>query len=278
MRIAKTSFIALLIILCSCQKDPNVIEEDISKHLLETEYDRIVKKEQAINMYDATALDDSASFVNPPTDKYYQWNVVPDDGCLAFWGKYKYGLAHSYLSLFRYLSDFCTYLRFCFQIRLIAATDTLEVEVTQDVLYSSQPIKSDDILNLRPSIAKTWNDPHHPNTDPPDEVFLYLIYSTTEKYEYNAFEKYVEFAPSVGANNYSVIFSDSVKLGSYPFSNANGSFYTVHGRVDLRGLSLGVTANLTIGWLGKTYTGKVTLINKDQYSFEWDNTGSVKIN
>jgi len=276
MQITKTCLILLPIIVYSCQKQRDLREQNISKHLLETEDDSIIKKGQAVKIYDATALNDSESLVNPPNDKYYEWNVLPNDGCLSFWGAYKYGLASitfhcsGKYEIFANIYDSASK-------AMIATTDTLELDVTQDTLYSAQQIKSDDILNLRPGIVKVWRDPHSSTTDPPDEVYIQMIYSTTNEYEYNSAYNYITYAPSVGPNNYSFIFSDSVKLGSYPFSNGNGFFNPVQGAIDLKGLQSGIPANLAIGWLGKTYSGKVTLIDDNQYSFEWDNSGSVKI-
>ena len=276
-QLSLTSLIISLFILFSCQKGPDVTEQNISKHHLETEDDLVIKKEQAVGIYDATALSDSIHFVNPPTDKNYQWQVIPANGCVTVWGKYKNGLASitfhcaGKYQIFANIYDSATQ-------RMISTTDTVLVEVGNETLYPSQPIKTDDVLNLRPGIVQVWDDPHNWNTDTPDEVYIQIIYSTTHEYEYNSAYNYIGLTNLVSAGNYSFNFSDSVKLSSYPFSNGNGSFGTVQGAIDLKGLSIGVPANLTIGWLGKTYTGKVTLVSNKLYSFQWDNSGNVKIN
>ena len=163
IQLPKTTLLFLLIIFYSCRKDPGVVEKNIPIHQLDTEDDKVVKKEQAIEIYDATALDDSASFANPPTDKNYQWKVIPDNGCATFWGKYKNGLAYvtfhcpGNYKIFANIYDSTTQ-------NMIASTDTMDIEVKNDILYPGQPVKSDDVLNISPTIVKLWHDPHDPYT------------------------------------------------------------------------------------------------------------------
>ena len=276
-KLNKATLTFLLVILFSCKKDTDIAEKNTLIHHLESDDDMDIKKGQAVEIFDATALSDSVDFVNPPTDKNYEWKAIPDNGCVTFWGKYQNGLADitfhcsGKYQIFANIYDSATQ-------KMIGSTDTVTVEVNNDTLYPNQPIRSDDVLNIRPSIVKSWTDPHNPNTDPPDEVYISMNYSTTHEYEYNSAYNYIELVTSVTSGNYNFNFSDSVKLRSYPFSNGNNQFSTIQGEIDLKGLSPGIPANLTIEWLGKIYTGKVTLINNNQYAFQWDNTGIIKIN
>lgn len=277
MRLAKTSTICILILFCSCQKDPDITGGDISKHFLNLEDDNRIKKNQAVIIYDGTAVNDSATYVDPPTDKYYEWKTIPDNGCVTFGGRYQNGIAvitfqcsGSY-QVFASIYDSATQ-------RMLGITDTLTIQVTAETLYPGQPINPGDILNIRIGISKMWIGQHDPDRDPPDEVSISISYSTTHEYEGNSAYNYIDIASSIGMNSYTFNFADSVLLGSYPFSNGNYSFSTVHGTLDLRAIAHGSPADLNIGWLGKTYTGKVTLVNNEQYSIEWDNSGNVKIN
>ena len=157
---------------------------------------------------------------------------------------------------------------------LLGATDTLDIEVTVDTLYPAQPIKEDDVLNIQTGIGKVYSD----TSLPPDRVYIGLNLSSTKFYD--NYTPYIEFnySGNISQNNYSYIFHD-IRLNSYPFSlGPYGTTDKVWGGIELNGLSYGVPAKLSIIWLGITYTGMITLINENQYTYSWDNSGSVKMN
>jgi hypothetical protein len=156
---------------------------------------------------------------------------------------------------------------------LIGSTDTLEINVTTDTLHPIQPIKQDDILNIQTGIVKVYSD----KSLPPDEVNVYLNLLSTESYE--SYSPYLQFdyISTVSPNNFNYVFSD-IKLTSYPFSPGTYDVTDkVYGWIDLKGLSYGTPANLSITWLGITYRGSLTLLNENQYTVNWDNSGAVKI-
>ena len=103
-----------------------------------------------------------------------------------------------------------------------------------------------------------------------------FVGGTAQQYQYA--ENEISVTPSLSTNNYSYAFADSVNLTSYPFSYNNDFLGNVGGGLRLENLTYGVPANLSIRWLGNTYTGKVTLLNEYEFSIEWDNSGPVKIN
>jgi len=256
------------------------MQTDISKHHLETTWDKSLKKGQAINIYDATALNDSISYVNPPSTRYYEWKSIPDNGCLSFFGSYKYGHANITFNCSGDFQIFANVYDSASQAE-IGTTDTMLVKVSNDTLYPAQAIRSDDILWLKPGITQIRyvDDPTKPVdlSEPADEVRLSVGFTTTGEYEYNSVYNKIPVTSTVGTNSYSVVLSDSIYLTSYPFSNGNGSFSRYDAGVDLKDIAAGLPATLSITWLGKTYTGKITLVNDSEYSLEWDSSGAVKV-
>lgn len=231
-----------------------------------------IKINQAITVYDSTLIRDSIDFVSPPSDKYYEWEIIPNNGCDSVRGDKNKGIT----SFIFYCSG--TYLLTAkiydsLTQNLIGTTDTLEINVTSDTLHPTQQIKENDILNIRPSIAKRYSD----TSLLPDEVWISLVISSTKHYD--NYTPYINFdyTSNINANDYSYVFKD-VKLDSYPFAfGAYGTTDIVWGDIQMHGLSYGVPANLNITWLGTTYTGTVTLLNENQYTLSWDNSGAVKI-
>jgi hypothetical protein len=273
---AALPFLSVFFCLYSCQKETNLnIQEDVLKHELDTEDETIIKVRQAIAIDDGDGFSDSAAYANPPTNRYYQWQIQPNNNCVTLWGRYKYGRAvmifncSGVYQVSATVYDSATH-------RLIATTDTMQIEVSRDTLYPAQALQKDEVLTLRASIAKSIYDPSLPAITSPNEVYISMNGTTSKMYEY--FENSLGITSASTNGNYSFVFSDSVKLDYYPFARGRASFYPVQKGFDLKGLKLGVPANLSITWLRKTYTGKVTLINEGRFSLDWDNSGSVKIN
>jgi hypothetical protein len=270
------SFLFVFVCLYSCQKETNSrIKEVVPKHELDTEDEAVIKVRQAIAVDDGDGFSDSTSYVNPPTDRYYEWHILPNTNCVTLWGNHRYGRAiMTFNCAGRYqvaatIYDSATR-------KLIAETDTMQIEVTQDTLYRTQALQKDDVLTLQATVAKSIYDPNKPATTLPNEVFVSMNGITSKRYEY--FETELNFASTSTNGNYSFVFSDSVRLNGYPFARGKGLFYPVQPQIELKGLKIGVPANLSLTWLGKTYTGKVTLVYENHFSIDWDSSGNVKIN
>lgn len=225
-----------------------------------------IKINQAITVYDSTLIRDSIDFVSPPSDKYYEWEVLPNNECDSVAGDKNKGITNF---IFHCSGTYLLTAKIYDSLKqnLIGTTDTIEIMVTSDTLQPTQPIKEDDVLNIQTGIAKS-------HSDLGDKVWIYLNLLSTEAYQsYGQFD----YTSNNSSNNYSYIFSD-IGLHSYPFAfGSYGATDKVDGWIDLKGLSYGVPANLSITWLGTTYTGTVTLLNENQYTFSWDNSGDVKM-
>jgi len=265
----------ITIILFSCRKE--AIQRNLGTDNLGFLTERIIKINQAVLIYDSTEITDSIDFVIPPTDKYYEWKVTPDNQCDSIVGSSNKGIvefifhcAGTYLVTAN-IFDSLTH-------NLIGNTDTAVVKVTTDTLYTAQHIYADDVLNMRPGIVKTWTAPHDPSNSPPDEIYIQLVLSTTKLYDY--YTPYIQFDYTSNNNTsqYSYVFANAIRLNSYPFAFGYGVKDKVWGTIDLKGLTIGIPVTLSVTWLNITYTGTVTLTSWNQYSFSWNNTGGVIIN
>ena len=269
-------YFAILLVLSfySCQKQDADSPQEI--HLLGAGNDeRVAKINQSMTFYDATDIDDSIEFVHPPTDKFYRWSVVPNNGCATITTTHNGFVKVNFTCSGAYQISAAIY--DSLNQTLIGKTNDITINVTTDTLHPSQAIYSDDVLDVKAGLAKSWTEPHTPNNSLPDDVWVYLNLSTTKLYNY--FSPYTRFNfTSQNANTtYTYTFADSILLTTYPFLYAYGSTSKVSGWIDMKGLVIGVPATLKVTWLGKTYSGTVTLINNSQYTLTWDNSGAVKI-
>ena len=64
---------------CSCRKEVTKRNEATNNLAFLTE--ERIKINQAVVIFDSTEITDSIEFVNPPTDKYYEWIVSPNNSC-----------------------------------------------------------------------------------------------------------------------------------------------------------------------------------------------------
>jgi len=258
-----------------CHKEaPSLDNQNLSNNNLAFLFlaENKIKINQAITVYDSTLIRDSIDFVSPPSAKYYKWEIIPNSGCDSVLSNKNKGITSFIFncsgaySLTAKIYDSLTQ-------SLIGITDTLEINVTSDTLHPTQQIKEDDILNIRPDIVKRYS-----NTSlPPEKVWISLIISSTKRYD--NYTPYITFdyASNISANDYSYVFKN-IKLDSYPFAfGTYGTTDIVWGGIQLDGLSYIVPANLRITWLGITYIGTVTLLSENQFTFNWDNSGAVKI-
>ena len=267
--------ITIALIASSCQKEAASLDkQNLSNNNLAFLFlaENKIRINQAIWVYDSTLIKDSIDFVSPPSDKYYKWEIIPNNGCDSVQGDKNKGIA-SFIFHCSGTYQLTAKIYDSLTQSLIGTTDTLGINVTLDTLRPTQQIKEDDILNIRPGITKRYSD----TSLPPDEVWIGLATSSTKRYD--NYTPYINFdyTSNINVNDYSYVFKN-VKLNSYPFAfGAYGTTDIVWGGIPLYGLSYGIPANLSITWLGITYTGTVTLLNENRYTFSWDNSGAVKI-
>jgi hypothetical protein len=79
-RIFLTTVITIALIVSACRKEAISLNKQNSStntlaFLLLAE--NKIKINQAITVYDSTVINDSADFASPPSDKYYEWQVIP---------------------------------------------------------------------------------------------------------------------------------------------------------------------------------------------------------
>ncbi len=265
-------------IFISCKKNTNGDNKVISQMGYITQYnstDTNIKINQAVALFDSAAIMDSIDWIKPPTKNYYEWSVTPNNGCYTINGnknlpivKFQFLCAGIYrisANIYDSLSH-----------ELIGKTNTTQVYVSSDTLYPTQAIKLNDILMLRTNVTKTWNAPNH-TSSPPDNIYVQLMYKTTATYNYFRYLQ-LQYKTNIDLNSYSYVFADSLRLISYPFAHGETSLFSAEGVIEFSGLTIGVPANLNITWLGKTYSGTLTLDKDFHLTTTWNNNGAVIIN
>ncbi|HEY6899060.1 MAG TPA: hypothetical protein VI233_00395 [Puia sp.] len=257
--------LTIALLICACKKHA---ADNSEIHLLGFQSDRSIKINQIAIVYDSTILKDSMSRFNPPTTRLYMWKISPDNGAATLGSAYNYGLAtlsFSRSGSYQVMADIYDSLT----RKLVAHTNTVTVQVGKDTLFPYYRVFPDDVLTIRPGPYNISNGQDFNFTG------MQLIYSTTRSYVYS--EPYLQPVYAVYRNNnsYSFIFSDSLRLMTYPFVWGYDSGSTVNGVLSLPGFTNGMTIDLNIVWLGKPYTGTIKLTSKD-YSINWDNSGAVK--
>jgi hypothetical protein len=264
----KTTVILLALVnilwLTSCKKElVDMKNQTTSIGKLKFLTENKIKINQAVSFYDYIFIKDSLDFVSPPTTRYYEWKITPDNGCDSVFGPFSNSIpnitfhcpgeykvtANIYDSLTR---------------KLIGNTDTLDITVTQDILYPTQPIQANDTLKFSLSVVRVTAYPSGALI----ETFLQCIFHTSKVYDHN-----YQF-DFTSALDYSYSFTQ-LRLFSYPFTNGFGLKSNVESAVDIKSLAIGIPAKLSITWLGKTYSGSITLLNNDHYMLDWVNSGAA---
>jgi hypothetical protein len=263
--------LALIALFCfpavSCRKHGPTGTTD----LLGTFTAKTIKINQAVIIYDSTALNDSLLYADPPVTKLYKWLIVPGDGTYEFSDDYQHGRADI---IFHRSGDYLVSANIYDSSgqHYTGHTNSMEISVTSDTLYPALPIDKDDQLVVR------WNGFGYN----PDSCFcnfvIYLLASTTDSYDCSYWQ--LQYT-SVSSNGYSYVISDSVYLPSYPFEWGWESTPGPAGvQLSLAGYAPGMAEYLSFTWLGQTYTGTVTITNTTlgpQLVFNWDNSGAVKL-
>lgn len=269
---SKLIFIAasllVLAFIYSCHKEVNSLKkQDPNKNNLAFRYQEFknsIRIDQAIIIYDSTSIVDSIDYVKPPSDKYYEWKIMPDNGCATITGQAKYGIAQFAFTcsgnyqISATIYDSATH-------ELVATTDTMQVEVTTEKLPRAQAIDRNDTLNIEPSYVMSSDDLH-----------IFLRFATSKSYDYRSVYSKFVYTSDSSSNKFTFNFSDSLKLPSYPFSFGSDRKEIVQEIIDLRGTKVGVPAKVNIRWLGKEYSGTVMLKDQNNVTYEWDNSGAVK--
>jgi hypothetical protein len=264
--------------LFSCKKDSDQRQQEINKLGILSE-ERIVRINQAVSFYDSTAIVDSIDFQKPTPDKYYEWTVLPKNGCDSAIDDPVTGDLHK--GIFGVIFHCPGTYRATAKIydaahqHFLGNTDTTEVTVVNEVLLPFQPIKPNDVLTVRPSLARAWTEPHNSDNSPPDEISIQLIFSTTEEYDYYTPYIRLDYINNNPANGFSYTFGN-VQLETYPFAFGYGIKSTAVAVTDLKGLVIGRPVNLDITWLGKKYQGTITVADANHYTTNWNNDGAVR--
>jgi len=211
-----------------------------------------IKINQATIVYDSTgALRDTNSVPVTPPNTYYNWEVIPSNGCDSILGDRNLAIISV---AFRCSGTYLVTAKIYDSLThdFLGSTDTTAITVISDTLHPVQPIKDDDTLNLQVGIEGVDN-----------ERWLSLILESTKLYDGGLYP-YTQFdyTRSVTQNNYSFIISGAV-LTTYPF--LQGTTNKVVSWIDLKGMSYGVPSTVNIKWLGRTYTLELTLLNEHQY-------------
>jgi hypothetical protein len=257
----------------SCKKQvDNVKTNDTSQGKLAFIYGNQVRIDQACIIYDSLFIKDSTDFFFPPGGRLYEWKTIPDNGCGSLTGYYKNGLptfifhcAGTY-GVTATIYDSLTK-------EQIGHTDTVYLTVSTEILQPFQAIQSDDTLTVAPWVIKGY--PHATAVSlGPAEPYIRLTMATSKLYDYSYPYTTFDVTTTSSAGNYSFVFNKII-LPSYPFAIGGGNNKWVYGTIELKDLHPGTPAGISITWLGKTYTGSITLVNNTQYSLSWINSGAV---
>src|SRR4030095_15036442 len=95
-RILPALVIIIMLATPGCRKDSKPLNKQNSGNNHIALYDpsqNRIKINQAISVYDSTLERDSVNVVYSPTDKYYQWQVIPNNGCDSIMGDQHKGFA-----------------------------------------------------------------------------------------------------------------------------------------------------------------------------------------
>jgi hypothetical protein len=243
----------------ACRKDPGFLREQIlkSNHLGLTSGEGPIKINQGITAYDVTANQDSLGASMTPPGQYYEWEVIPSNGCDSIIGDKNKSMASfvfycpgSYFLTAR-IYDSLTQ-------NLVSVTDTIEISVTSDTLHATQPLDPDDLLFEYIGIMKIYST----NRSSP-EVWIYLTLTSTKLYEADEIDYVTTITPD--GYNYTI---NGVRLASFPFKGwGYDTKVRAFGWLELRGLAFGVPVTLNITCLGATYSGILTLINENHFTF-----------
>lgn len=246
----------------SCRKGTPVS----ASHLLGNQFgDDSVLIDQASEIYDSTALDDSLLFALPPTSRYYRWTVEGDSDEVVISDDYLHGRARF---IFKAAGTYPVWAAIFDSAshREIARTNVRSIHVSSDTLFAETAIAGNDQLSLScyaMSLSGNVND----------DAFL-LEGETNDSYYYSAV---IPYQLGSGGGGITLGFSDSASLPEYPFYFYNGVTSPVQTYFYLSNVPLGSSQPFSVVWLNTTYTGTISRPSAQQLAFTWDNSQPVKI-
>jgi hypothetical protein len=237
--------------LFSCQK--NKMPPTGYTHDLGFSSDKLIKIGQEAIVYDSSALNDSFHYLNPPTNRVYIWTISPDSHCASLSGKSKNGIADIIFScpgtykvsakIYDSLSK-----------NLLGHTDTVQITVTAETLHQFEPALAGDSLIATSATAFM-------NSDTSQQFIVFVNFSTAKTYDYSSPYTQIDYTGSRINNGLNLIFSDSVRLNSYPLAWGYGTTGKVVEFIALDGFVLGEPSRLNYTWLGVTHSISITVIN-----------------
>jgi hypothetical protein len=233
--------------------------------------DNTIKLNQAVTIYDSTALNDSLKYADPPGNRVYHWIISPtDDSALISGPSYTRGLA---VIIFNRQGSYQVTAEIDDSSgqHLIGHTKPYTINVTADTLYRTLPLQTNDQLTLT---RINYLD----NNTASYATGMQFTLSTTDQYDNYPELTQLDFITNYGNNGSSFVFSDSVYLNSFPYAWTNDAPAQVTGEaISLSGFAPGVTESLGITWLNQTYTGSITETAPFQFTYNWPANIPVKL-
>jgi hypothetical protein len=257
--------LGVLFMLFSCRKNAQPGSVDY----LGVWYDQNLRIHEAFYIRDSTALRDSLEWAQPPTNHIYKWTVTPSDPALYLSPTMVNGegyMTFGHSGIYAISASFFDSLTG----KLLGHTDVVSVTVGTDTLFPYQFMNPTDTLLISPSVG------YGLTLGSLDTLYDIQLISTSVKTYLGGGSSIFVYSTSTGTNSYTFSFSDSVYLGSFPFAYSYDVPAPLSADLILTPLTLGVPVQLSITWLGKTYSGSVTQTGPITYQTQWDNSGAVK--
>jgi hypothetical protein len=257
---------------CACHK-PSPPADPSQHYLGIATIDRIIKINQAVRVFDSTALSDrdSIAYFNPPTSRIYTWSVTPECNSVSYDGEYEHGRAdiifhcpgiyHITAKIFDSLTG-----------HPLATTHPVEVRVLPDTLLPAWPLQTGDTILIRPGRYSMWG-----------HTYTRLDFFTTKKYDYEFPATRLKFTVDTSSDTYTINFTDSVYLITFPFvapydrTPEYGVKTNVMDSTSVPDLPRDVPVHLSVTWLGVICQGTITRVGDWYYITDWDNSSPVRI-
>lgn len=254
--------LAVTVVAIACKKNSHSSDAD---NALTTYQPPSIRVNQAITVYDSTALSDSPRYFQPPTNRFYRWTITPADQAAVLSGSYQYGKADiifNHSGIYEVKADIYDSL----DQHLLGHTNQVAVSVSADTLFPSEPLQPGDQLT---GTALQWFREH-------DTAILAINFTTTRSYLNYGDATVLQYNTSY-TNALNIDFSDSAYLSTYPFAYASPRQAPVTGGFEY-GFIGPDSEQLNINWQGNTYSGNITVDANGLLSLTWNTPGPVQIN
>jgi hypothetical protein len=279
LHLTKTLTLNIVLLLCislfsSCQKGLEMAEPPTTGQLTIDYSTPPFRLGQSFEIYDNSLHQDSAWREHLPSDRYYQWTVAPNNNCHTISGDAKRGMPVFQFScpgeyaIAALIYDSLTH-------KVIGKTDTMKVTILNQPLLPSLTLDAEDTLNLVSGLVQSWNHPNQPPARPDNIIFNFSVFT---KKAYRRFpETAFEVTKSFKNKILSLTFSNKLLLTSFPFTSGTEQTRQVEDFIHLPEVKVGDTIQLYVMWLGKEYTGSITLFDYYHYQLNWNNNGAVLV-